>query len=130
LRRLEKSIGGKLSGQIQDILNTTERIIEQVKKHPEKSRDMRQFFNYTLPTTIGLLQNYDELRAQPVQGKNIAAALEKIEGMMCTIVDAFHRQLDALFADKALNISVELEVMGQMLKSGADMKSMYDDFKR
>jgi len=128
LRTLEKTIGGKLDEPVRDILRTSEQIIEQVKKNPGKTGEMRQFFNYTLPTTIGLLENYQELRAQPVQGGNIAAALAKIEGMTCTMVEAFHRQLDALFADKALDIAVELEVMNQMLRGSGDIKGTFNDF--
>jgi len=117
LHRLERSINAPADEQVRDLIRTTEQIIEQVKKHPGKLRDIRQFLGYTLPTTLNLLQSYEELCAQPVEGQNITAAKKKIEGMMCTIADAFHRQLDALFADKALNIEVELEVMGQMLKN-------------
>ena len=117
LHRLERSINAPVDEQVRDLIRTTEQIFEQVKKHPEKTRDIRQFLNYTLPTTLNLLQSYEELCAQPVEGQNITAAKKKIEGMMCTIAGAFHRQLDALFADKALNIEVELEVMAQMLKN-------------
>jgi len=122
LRGLERTIGRKMQEPVRDILRTSEQIIEQVKQHPGKSGEVRQFFNYTLPTTLSLLQSYQELCAQPVQGENITAALSKIEGMTCKIVGAFHRQLDALFADKALNIAVELEVMDQMLRSDDDIK--------
>ncbi|MCL2578991.1 MAG: 5-bromo-4-chloroindolyl phosphate hydrolysis family protein [Oscillospiraceae bacterium] len=128
LKALERSVDGKMKTSVSDLLQTTERIIEQVKKTPGKSSEMRQFFNYTLPTTINLLNNYQELRAQPVQGQNISAALTKIEGMTCTIVDAFHRQLDALFADQSLNIAVEIEVMNQMFKQSGSMKDIYADF--
>jgi len=123
LRTLERNACGKLHEPVRDILRTTEQIIEQVKQHPNKAGEMRQFFNYTLPTTINLLQNYQELRAQPVQGENITAAMGKIEGMTATMVDAFHRQLDALFADKALDIEVEIDVMGQMLGGSDDIRN-------
>ena len=115
LRLLEKNIDIKLRDRVGDILITTEKIIEQVGAHPEKAREIRQFFSYTLPTTINLLKNYQELRSQPVQGANITSGIEKIEGMMCTLVDSFHKQLDSLFADKALNIAVEIEVMEKMI---------------
>jgi len=117
LHRLERSVNPPVDEQVRDLIRTTEQIVDQVRKHPHKVRDIRQFFSYTLPTTINLLQSYEELCAQPVEGQNITASKKKIEGMMCTIADAFHRQLDALFADKALNIEVELEVMGQMIKN-------------
>jgi len=122
LKRLERSINAPVDEQVRDLIRTTEQITEQVKRNPGKVRDIRQFLNYTLPTTLNLLQSYEELCAQPVEGQNITAAKKKIEGMMCTIAGAFHRQLDALFADKALNIEVELDVMGQMLKDSDDLK--------
>ena len=130
LRRLESAIDGQIALRVRDILRTTEQIIEQLKKTPDKARDMRQFFNYTLPTTLNLLQNYEEMRASPVQGQNIAAATTKIEGMMCKITDAFHRQLDALYADKALDIAVELEVMDKVINQDGGIKSMYNDYNK
>lgn len=131
LRRLDKAIDGTLDGPVREILSTTERIVEELHKHPTSAAEMRQFFNYTLPTTINLLQSYDELSRQPVQGKNITDAMGKIEGMIDSIVDAFHRQHDALFRDKALNIAVELEVMEQMLgRAGTgSISDAFDDFK-
>jgi len=116
LRKLDKAGQGKLEGPVRDILSATEQIIGQLSKHPASTSEIRQFLNYTLPTTINLLQHYDEFSRQAVKGKNIVAAMGKIEGMMDTIVGAFHRQLDALFRDKALEIDMELDVMKNMLR--------------
>lgn len=121
LRRLDEAVEGKLDEPVRDILKTTEQIVEQVQKNPAVAGEMYQFLNYTLPTTINLLQNYYEFSQQPFQGRNIVASMEKIEGMMDTIVDAFHRQLDALFRDKALGINMEIEVMKNMLSKAGDI---------
>ncbi len=119
LRRLDRDISGKLDGPVQQILFTTEQIITQLRSNPASAGEMRQFFSYTLPTTISLLKNYDELSRQPSKGKNITDAMRKIENTIGSIVSAFHRQFDALFRDKALNIAVELEVMEGMLADTA-----------
>jgi len=121
LRKLEKAGQGKLQGPVQDIINTMEQIVQQLQRHSSGINQIRQFLNYTLPTTVTLLQSYDEFGRQPIQGKNIITAMEKIEGMMDTIVSSFHRQLDALFRDKALDVVMELEVMKNMLSEAGDI---------
>ncbi|MDR2908497.1 MAG: 5-bromo-4-chloroindolyl phosphate hydrolysis family protein [Oscillospiraceae bacterium] len=126
LRKLDRAIAGKLDGPVADILKTTEQIVAEVKKRPGSAADIRQFFAYTLPTTINLLNSYDELSRQPVAGENIKTAMWRIESMMDTIVDAFRRQLDALFRDRALDIDVELDVMRQMVGATDIAKTLED----
>lgn len=50
-----------------------------------------------------------------MSGTNIDGTMGKIEHMMDTIVRAFDKQLDALFADEALDISADITVMEQLL---------------
>jgi len=121
LRGLDKAGQGKLEEPVREILQTTQQIAVQLRKHPAGISKVHQFSDYTLPTTIKLLQNYDELRRQPIKGKSIMAVMENIEGMGDTIVSAFHRQLDALFQDKVLDIEMELGVMKDMLRQADDI---------
>jgi len=121
LRRLDKAGQGKMEEPVREILKAAEQIAAQLRKHPADISKMRQFSDYTLPTTIKLLQNYDELGRQPIKGKSIVAVMENIEGMSGTIVSAFHRQLDALFQDKVLDIEMELSVMKDMLRQADDI---------
>ena len=53
--------------------------------------------------------------ATGVSGANIDGTMGKIESMMDTIVKAFDRQLDALFADEAMDISADITVMENLL---------------
>ena len=46
---------------------------------------------------------------------NIDGTMGKIESMLDTVAAAYDKQLDALFADEALDISAEITVMEQML---------------
>ena len=50
-----------------------------------------------------------------VAGANIDGTMGKIESMLDTVTAAYDKQLDALFADEALDISAEITVMEQML---------------
>ena len=121
LRKLSEDEQDKLYAQVQEIIKITEQIVDHVRKNPTAAKDMRQFFGYTFPTTIDLLKKYYELKTQPIQGRNIAESIEKIEGMMEIVVDAFHRQLDALFSDEALSIDIEIDVMKKMLSRSGDI---------
>lgn len=105
----------KVSAQIDDLEETTRKIIDHVVEHPEKLPQIRKFMSYYLPTTLKVLNAYDRMGATGVSGENIGGTMEKIELMMTTTVAAFHKQLDALFRDEAMDISSDISVMETML---------------
>ena len=51
-----------------------------------------------------------------VSGENIDTTLAKVEGMMRTIVSAFEKQLDSLYAEEAMDISADITVFETLLK--------------
>ncbi len=117
MRRLNDNIPGeKISAQIDHLEEDTRKIISHVVAHPEKLPQIRKFMNYYLPTTLKLLNAYDRMDDAGVAGANIGGAMGRIETMMETIVSAFDKQLDALFADEALDISTDITVMENLLK--------------
>ncbi len=72
--------------------------------------------NYYLPTTINLLKEYDEFRKQETKSESIIETMKKIERVLGTIVVAFKKTLDDLYKNKALNISVDIEVLERIIK--------------
>ena len=46
---------------------------------------------------------------------SIDGTMGRIDAMMDKVVEAFDKQLDALFADEALDISTDITVLEQML---------------
>ena len=72
----------KLSAQIDRIGVITAKILDYQKSHPESSPQLHSFFFYYLPTTLKILRAYGQLEDQEISGENIAAAMERIEGMM------------------------------------------------
>ena len=116
MRRLNDNIAdAKISAQIDRLEDLTKKIIAHVVDHPQKLPQIRKFLNYYLPTTLKLLNAYDRMDAAGVSGTNIDGTMGKIETMMDTVVQAFERQLDALFGDEALDISTDITVMENML---------------
>lgn len=116
IRRLNDAISDpKLSEQIHDLESTTAKILDHVISSPEKLPQIWKFMNYYLPTTLKILNAYDRMGAAGVAGENIGGTMERIETMMDTIVSSFHKQLDALFRDEAMDIASDITVMESLL---------------
>lgn len=116
MRRLNDAIEDEaISQRIDQLEAATGKIIDQVVAHPEKLPQIRKFMNYYLPTTLKILNAYDRMGAAGVSGENIDGTMQKIETMMDTIVMAFHKQLDALFRDEAMDIASDITVMENLL---------------
>ncbi len=114
----------KVSDQIDQIEILTGKILRLLEERPEKAGELRSFMNYYLPQTLKILENYATLEAQGIQGENIAAAKQKIEGMMDKVVEGYETQLDKLFEGDVLDISADLKVMESMLeKDGLAMEN-------
>ena len=116
LRRLDENIeDGKISAQIVHMEEVTGKIFDIVAGQPAKLPQIRRFLNYYLPTTLKLLNAYDRMGSAGVEGANIDGTMGRIDAMLDKVVQAFDRQLDALFADEALDISADITVLEQML---------------
>lgn len=105
-----------LKEQAQQIIDIATQIYTLVNKSPEKIRQIRQFSNYYLPMTAGLLKNYQELQGEVIKSENIRQAMQKIADTMPTIENVCKKQLNDLYQDRALDISVEIEVLQNMTK--------------
>ena len=116
MRRLDKAIEDeKVSAQIVHLEDVTTKIVNFIVENPQKKSLVRKFFNYYLPTTLKLLNAYDRMDETGISGMNIDGTKGKVEEMMDTSLAAFDKQLDALYADDALDISAEIKVMEGML---------------
>lgn len=105
-----------LSADIDRMERASADIFNYIAKHPEKAPQIRKFMSYYLPTTLKLLNSYEQLSRQSVKGENITSTMFNIAGMMHTVADAFEKQLDSLFTDEAMDISADITVFETMLK--------------
>ena len=116
MRRLNDSIqDAAISAQIERLSQVSDKIFQQVQKNPSQLPQIRKFMSYYLPTTLKILNAYDRMGAAGVSGENIDSTMQRIETMMDTIVMAFHKQLDALFRDDAMDIASDITVMENLL---------------
>ena len=79
--------------------------------------------NYYLPTAIKLLETYDRLSKSGSNGENVTTTLRSVENSMDMIVAAFEKQLDNLYADVAMDISTDIDVLETILETEGLKKS-------
>ena len=107
--------GEEISAKISRMEMLVDRIFDRVEEHPESIDDIRKLMEYYLPTTIKLLDAYEDLDAQPVQGENIVTAKREIEKTIDTLNTAFEKLLDDLFQNTAWDLSSDISVLQTML---------------
>ena len=101
--------------KIDRIAALTRDIYSFVALNPEREIEVHKFMNYYLPTTMKLLKSYSLLERQSYQGENIVASRHDIEEILGTLVHAFEKQLDQLFAADAVDISSDITVLETMI---------------
>lgn len=107
--------GEEISAKISRMETVIDRIFDRIEQNPESVDDIRRLMDYYLPTTIKLLEAYQELDSQPVGGANIQSSKEEIEKTLDTLSGAFEKLLDDLFQDTAWDVSSDISVLRTML---------------
>ncbi len=113
-----------IKGKTAELADLTGRIFADLREHPAGKAQVKRFAAYFVPAPIKLLEQYAKLENRGVQGENVSAAMERIEGILDTTIEAYRKQLDAMFEGRALDIETDIEVLEAMLKreglSGSD----------
>lgn len=115
IRRRNDAIPGvEISNKMYHLENVIRRIFQRVEKHPELINDLHKFMDYYLPTTMKLLNAYEELDKQDMQGENIKTAKSEIENTLDTINVAFENLLDSFYKETAWDVSSDISVLKTM----------------
>lgn len=105
-----------MSSQIEQIAGITNKMFGFVDKNPERIKELNNFIESCMPAILQILNNYENLKGQDLQSKNIDDSLEKIELTINDVVLAFGNQLERLFEKTALDIDIEINVLTDLLK--------------
>ena len=103
------------AAQLDNIIKTIGKIRDAIIESPADLQKIRRFLNYYLPVTEKLAGKYALLTAQDSDSLNIRETAASIEGALAQVDASFVRQLDALFADDALDISTDITVLETLL---------------
>lgn len=88
---------------------------QRAKAHPEIIPDLKRMMDYYLPMTVKLLEAYEDMDSQPVQGETIRSSKKEIEDTLDTLNDAFAKLLDSVFQDTAWDVSSDISVLHTLL---------------
>ena len=112
--------------KINKIMEVSDKIVQDAIHDPADVPQIKRFLSYYLPTTIKLLNAYDRMDSQGIKGDNITSSMNRIEDMLDAAICAYEKQLDSLFANQALDIETDIQVMNSMIAREGLGKS---DFK-
>lgn len=107
--------GEEISEKISKMELIVRQIFKRAEEHPEIVPDLKRMMDYYLPMTIKLLDAYEEMDGQPVQGENIRNSKKEIEDTIDTLNEAFAKLLDSVFKDTAWDVSSDISVLHTML---------------
>lgn len=101
--------------KINELMRITDKIVQDAIDDPEDIPQIKKFMSYYLPTTIKLLNSYDRMSAQGIEGENLDKSMKSINEMLDSVIVAYKKRLDSLFENQALDIETDIDVMNKML---------------
>lgn len=105
----------EVKSKVNEIMRITDKITQDAIADPSDIPQIKKFMNYYLPTTIKLLNAYDRMSSQGIEGENLDKTMKSINDMLDDAIAAYKKMLDSLFANQALDIETEISVMNTML---------------
>lgn len=125
LRYLNDQIPGEIiSAKLSRLENLLKDIFDSVREHPEQMHRMHKMMDYYLPTTLKLVEAYEEFDRVKAPGEDIVKAKSEIENTLDTINQAFTELLNNLFQDAVLDATTDAQVLKTMLAREGLMKEM------
>ncbi len=101
--------------KINELMRITDKIVQDAIDDPADIPQIKKFMSYYLPTTIKLLNSYDRMSAQGIEGENLDKSMKSINEMLDSVIVAYKKRLDSLFENQALDIETDIAVMNKML---------------
>lgn len=116
LRNLNDRIPGEvISAKLFCLENLLKDIFDSVRTHPELMPRMHKLMSYYLPTTLKLVESYEEFDRISSPGSDIVKAKAEIENTLDTINEAFRELLNTLFQNAVFDATTDAQVLKSML---------------
>lgn len=104
-----------VSEKIAAIEEVVGRILARAEAEPKVIAGFDRLNAYYLPTCVKLLEAYDNLEEQPVQGENISSSRREIEHTLDVLHAAFEKLFDDTYQDLSIDVSADISVLHAML---------------
>lgn len=105
----------EISRTLDRIEHVVTAILDAAAENPELIDDLDRLLDYYLPTTVKLLDAYDRLEEEPIQGENISSSRSEIEHTLDVLHSAFEKLFDDTYQDLSLDVSADISVLHAML---------------
>ncbi|MDI9471581.1 MAG: hypothetical protein GX260_01715 [Tissierellia bacterium] len=92
-------------------------IFEHLQKNPDKIGLARRFINYYLDTAASLLIKYQKLIISRVKGESVEKAKADILNGLTVLTKAFDQQYERLMQGEIMDITTDVKVLEQTLRS-------------
>lgn len=116
LRSLDERINdAAVSERIVAIEEVVGRILARAEEEPAVIAGLDRLTAYYLPTTVKLLDAYDRLEEEPIQGDDIASSRREIEHTLEVLHGAFEKLFDDTYQDLSLDVSADISVLHAVL---------------
>ena len=125
LRELNDRIPGDvISKKLFRLENLLKEIFDSIREHPEQMHRMHKLMDYYLPTTLKLVEAYEEFDQVSTPGDEIVNAKAEIENTLDTINQAFTELLNNLFQAAVFDATTDAQVLKTMLAKEGLTKDM------
>ena len=104
-----------ISRKLARMTDAGEEILKVLERDTSQAKAVRRFMNYYLPTADKLMSTYRMMRETASPGESIEHAMRSVENSLGMIADAFEKQLDNLYKDRALDIETDIDVLETMM---------------
>lgn len=105
----------ELINNINDIIKTSEAILNLVEENQSLFKKVRKYFHYYLAEIIRIVQQYDDFEEDSLNSQNTKISKEKIETTIAKANQSFLDFYNDLYDGKAMDVNVDLKVFDSML---------------
>jgi hypothetical protein len=116
IRQMNENIPGEvISNKLYELEHVLKEIFNRVREHPEQVPKMKKFMDYYLPTTLKLVEAYEEFDSVPNPNDEILQAKSELEKTLDTINASFTELLNQMYQTSVLDATTDAKVLQTML---------------
>ncbi|MGN0712448.1 MAG: 5-bromo-4-chloroindolyl phosphate hydrolysis family protein [Anaerovoracaceae bacterium] len=116
-----------VAATVRSLAKTLDLIADEVERDPKDRNKVRKLANHYAAMLTGLTEKYIQLEAQTSavsEGENISGAMTQIREGLSGADEALKKLLDDLFSDDAMEVSADITVLEQLLKTEGSENKM------
>ena len=106
----------EVKSNLNDISNTTIKIIRTIEKNQINNKTTYKFFDYYLPVCVSIIDRYDEIENQDLTSTDSKKFMDNSKKMIKETKVAFKKILNSLYQKDIYNNEAEMKVYNEMLK--------------